>query len=123
MDGRLASPWIVEAEGVHHHNHSRTRELMGREFQRDDAWHVASRSWRSRHGAADQVRCADVCIVVAIQHPRQFWQHTWGAGRVVHLDVEEILGADGRDVILHDLIGEVAQGEESSVAAVLDDLS
>jgi hypothetical protein len=47
----------------------------------------------------------------------------WGAGRVVHLDVEEILGADGRAVILHDLIGEVAQGEESSVAAVLDDLS
>ena len=41
-----------------------------------------------------------------------------GGDAVVHLDIEEILWADGRAVLLHDLVGEVAQGEASSVVDV-----
>jgi len=40
---------------------------------------------------------------------------------MAHLDIEEVLRGDGRAVLLGDLVGEVAQGEASSVAGLVDD--
>jgi hypothetical protein len=42
---------------------------------------------------------------------------------MVHLDVEEVLRANGGTVLCGNLVCEVAQGEASSLAGVFDDLS
>jgi hypothetical protein len=62
-------------------------------------------------------------VVVQLQHTRQLAQHMRGGDAMVYLDVEEVLGADGRAILLGDLVSEAAQGKASSVAGVFDDLS
>lgn len=62
-------------------------------------------------------------IIIQLQHTRQLAQHMRGGDAMVYLDVEEVLGADGRAILLGDLVSEAAQGKASSVAGVFDDLS
>jgi hypothetical protein len=41
----------------------------------------------------------------------------------VDLDIAEILRADGGGVILHDVVGEMTQGQPPRLAGLLDDVS
>jgi hypothetical protein len=62
-------------------------------------------------------------ILIKLQHMRQLTEHMRGRHTVVHLDIEEVLGANGGAILLYNFVGEAAQGEVSSVASLFDDFS
>jgi hypothetical protein len=65
----------------------------------------------------------DICRARQRQHLGYTLQHMRGGHTVVHLDLEEVLGANGGAVLFGDLVGEATQGEASNVPRLFDQVS
>jgi hypothetical protein len=75
------------------------------------------------HNNISRARQRQSRVVVQFQHLGSTVQDMRGGDAVVHLNIEEVLRADGGAIRLGDVVCEVAQGEPARSAILFDDTS